>query len=122
MVKSVYTYLVLFATLMMVIGGTIGIFRGLSDYLFPNPYYETFDSYELSFIGGESKDEDVDYKYTSEEIKLKYDNVMINYIDQERERAKRLILISFGWVLIPLPVFLYYQFSLRRKSTVLEEK
>ena len=45
MLKNIYTYLVLFATLMMSIGGSVGVFMGVSDFLIPQPYYESYDSY-----------------------------------------------------------------------------
>ena len=44
-IKSVYIYLVLFATLMMTIGGSIGAFMALADFIAPTPYYQTFEEY-----------------------------------------------------------------------------
>ena len=65
MLKNIYVYLVLFATLMMSIGGAVGVFTGVADYLVPSAYMEPADSL-------------------------------------------RLIIKSFGWIIIPFPVFLYY--------------
>lgn len=110
MVKNIYTYLVLFSTLMMVIGGTVGIFSGISNYLFPAPYFETVDVYEDRML-------EISPDMEFSEVERRYDSTLSNYLSQEKERAKNLIFVSFGWVLIPLPVFLYYQVSLRRKTS-----
>ena len=65
MLKNIYIYLVLFVTLMMSIGGAVGVFTGVADYLVPSDYMEPADSL-------------------------------------------RLIIKSLGWIIIPFPVFLYY--------------
>ncbi|GAA3325882.1 hypothetical protein GCM10020331_059550 [Ectobacillus funiculus] len=47
MVKHLYYYLVLFATLMMSIGGSVGIFfMSVADYVSPNSYYQSFTDYK----------------------------------------------------------------------------
>ena len=40
LLKNVYVYLVLFATLMMSIGGSIGVFMAVADVVSPAPYHQ----------------------------------------------------------------------------------
>ncbi len=44
-IKTVYVYVVLFATLMMTIGGTVGAFMAIADLVAPASYYQGFDEY-----------------------------------------------------------------------------
>ena len=46
MIRHFYTYLVLFATLMMVIGGGISIFMAAADLVSPPSYYQSFEEYK----------------------------------------------------------------------------
>ena len=45
-IRHLYTYLVLFATLMMVIGGGISIFMAAADLVSPPSYYQSFEDYK----------------------------------------------------------------------------
>src|SRR5665648_210777 len=47
MIKTVYVYLILFATLMMTIGGTVAAFMAVADIVAPTANYQTFDQYKL---------------------------------------------------------------------------
>ncbi len=42
MIRKVYVYLVLFATLMMVIGGSVSAFMAAADLVAPAPYHQTY--------------------------------------------------------------------------------
>ena len=46
MIRHLYTYLVLFATLMMVIGGGISIFMAAADLVSPPSHYQSFEEYK----------------------------------------------------------------------------
>lgn len=71
MFKQFYIYLVLFATLMMTIGGAVSIFMTAADIISPTTYMEV--------------------------------NV-----------AKNQLIKSFGFIIIPFPIFLYFN-RLRKK-------
>ena len=99
MLKNIYTYLVLFATLMMSIGGSVGVFMGVSDFLIPQPYYESYDSYLSNY---ESREQ---YEIMKEDAE-----------SRERRSAIKLVIQSAGWIAIPLPVFLYYQKQIKENK------
>ncbi|NTW05512.1 MAG: hypothetical protein HGA27_05290, partial [Peptococcaceae bacterium] len=44
-VKSIYLYLVLFATLMMIIGGSVSAFMAIADIVYPAPYYQSYQEF-----------------------------------------------------------------------------
>lgn len=117
-IKNVYIYLVLFATLMMTIGGSVGIFMAAADILSPVPYYQTYEEYKnggaLEKVppGGISTVSQL----PEEELQARY-KAMVN-AEKERQigRAKNSLVKSFGWIVIPLPVFLYFQRRMLKKA------
>jgi flagellar biosynthesis protein FlhB len=111
-IKNVYIYLVLFATLMMTIGGTVAAFMAIADVVAPTPYYQTFEEFKLN--NGDMKPE-IDknalgaVKLSDAELKAKYDAMVSGEKNRQIERAKNSLIKSLGWIVIPLPVFLYFQ-------------
>ena len=112
MIRHLYTYLVLFATLMMVIGGGISIFMATADLISPPAYYQSFDDYkqmkEYNRADGESS------KLSDEELKKEYDQIVIEEKARQKEMAKNQIIKSLGFIIIPLPIFLYFN-RMRKK-------
>lgn len=110
MIKNVYVYLVLFATLMMTIGGSVSVFMAVADIIAPTPYYQSYDEFRTwnkerpSAVGEEDSKQ-----LTEAEIKAKYDAVVKSEKDRQAARAKNTLIKSFGWIVIPLPVFIYFQ-------------
>ena len=104
MLKNIYVYVVLFATLMMSIGGSIGIFTGVAEYLAPDIYmmpYESFREMRLAYPeNNEILNEAV--------IRAEYETEKQEKIEGGRRYALRQIITSLGWIIIPLPIFLYY--------------
>lgn len=117
--KNVYVYLVLFATLMMTIGGTVAAFMAIADVIAPTPYYQTYEEFKLN--NGDVKPE-IDknapgVKNLSEaELKARYDAMVDGEKSRQIERAKNSLVKSLGWIVIPLPVFLYFQRRLVTKE------
>lgn len=111
--KSIYIYLVLFATLMMVIGGSIGVFMTLADIVSPAPYYQSFEEYsQLKFqLEGEDPGE-----LSEEDLRISYNAMIEREKEQSQQRSINTLIKSLGWVIIPLPVFLYFQRRLNRKE------
>ncbi len=108
--KNVYLYLVLFATLMMTIGGSVGVFMALADMVAPAPYYQTYeeyarnDRYKPAPQEGEIKEE-----RSEEELRADYEAMIRSEEERQMRRAKNSLIKSFGWIVIPLPVFILFQ-------------
>jgi len=111
MIKNVYIYLVLFATLMMTIGGSVGVFMAVADIIAPVPYHQTFEEYKhmrevkdpTSSRSGEEEN------LSEEELRQQYEAMVEAEKERQANRAKNNLIKSFGWIIIPLPVFIYFQ-------------
>jgi hypothetical protein len=119
MIKNVYIYLVLFATLMMAIGGSVGIFMALADIIAPAPYYQSFEDFKR--WGGPDKpypEKEVveKEKPSEEELREQYDAMVLAEKERQVSRAKNSLIKSFGWIVIPLPVFRSFQRRLAKKE------
>lgn len=120
MIKNVYTYVVLFATLMMIIGGSVGAFMATADIIAPAPYHQSFEEFkrwgnEKPFTGEEKKPE---ITPSEEELKESYNAMVNEQRIRDNERAKNTLIKSFGWILIPLPIFIYFQRRLLKSDKV----
>ena len=115
MIKNVYVYLVLFATLMMVIGGSVAAFMAVADIVSPVAYYQSFEEYRRypeKFPGDTTNVTQL----SEEELQTRYQAVVDNERDRQVQRAKNSLVKSLGWIVIPLPVFVYFQRHLRKKE------
>jgi len=111
-IKNVYIYLVLFATLMMTIGGSVAAFMAVADIVSPVPYYQTFGEYKR--LGVEKPQ--TEQKLSEAELKQQYDAIVEREKDVQVNRAKNNLIKSFGWIIIPLPIFIYFQRRLVNKE------
>ncbi|MDR3288431.1 MAG: hypothetical protein LBT22_03270 [Peptococcaceae bacterium] len=114
MIKTVYVYLVLFATLMMVIGGTVAAFMAVADIAAPTPYYQSFEDFKMitakeSSVAKDSSVSADTQTLSAEELQARYDEMMTEQAERSRKSAVNSLVKSLGWIVIPLPVFLYYQ-------------
>ncbi|MBT2691547.1 hypothetical protein [Bacillus sp. ISL-55] len=105
-VRHLYTYLVLFATLMMVIGGGGSIFMATADLVSPTGYYQSFTEYKQMTLNGKIEGSETDM--TEEELRSNYDMYVTEEKERQKDRAVNQIIKSLGFVVIPLPVFLYF--------------
>lgn len=116
MIKNVYVYLVLFATLMMTIGGSVAIFMAAADIISPTAYYQSFEDYkryggmEKPTIEGQQAE-----KLSDEELLANYNAMVTSEKDRQVQRAQNSIIKSLGWIVIPLPVFIYFQRRLAKQ-------
>ncbi len=104
--KQLYIYLVLFATLMMTIGGGISLFTNAADLISPgNAYFERYEDYKANAIQ-EAKIS----KEKVDEVKIRYNYETMIEDDKRmtKQQAKNDIIKSLGFILIPFPVFLYF--------------
>ncbi len=118
-IKNVYIYLVLFATLMMTIGGSVGAFMAIADIVSPVPYYQTFEEFkhldsEKPRTGTETIDKSANP--SEEELTQQYEAMVLREKVIQVNRAKNNLIKSFGWIIIPLPVFIYFQRHLVNKE------
>lgn len=114
-IKNVYIYLVLFATLMMTIGGSVAAFMAVADIVFPAPYYQSFEEYKQM---GVEKDPDIESteNLSDAELETRYNAMVAAEIDRQKSRAQNSLIKSVGWIVVPLPVFVYYQRRLGEKA------
>ncbi len=118
-IKTVYLYLVLFATLMMSIGGSVGVFMAAADIISPNAYFQSFEEYRLypekhnaEFnAAGQGNT-----KLSNEEMLARYTAMVSAEKERQIQRGKNSLIKSLGWIIIPFPVFLYFQRRLAKKD------
>lgn len=118
-IKNVYVYLILFTTLMMVIGGSVAAFMAAADIVSPTAYYQTFEDYKMRYQYDKSSVEgqQIETKPISEEQMLANYEVMVqSEKDRQVQRAKNNLIKSLGWIVIPLPIFMFYQRRLPKKG------
>jgi len=117
-IKHVYVYLVLFATLMMVIGGSVSAFMAVADIVAPAPYYQSFEDFRRFELERKewADSEQKPVNITEEELRQKYDAIVKAEMERQIHRAKNNLIKSFGWIIIPLPVFIYFQKNLVKKG------
>ncbi len=110
MIKTIYIYIVLFVTLMMTIGGSVAAFMAIADIVSPTSYYQSYAEYrpmpEIIPVQNQPT-------MTQEELKKSNDQMVLQQKQRTREMAVNRLIKSFGWIVIPFPLFLYYQRNLR---------
>ncbi|MCQ6274978.1 hypothetical protein JMM81_08390 [Bacillus sp. V3B] len=114
MIRHLYTYLVLFATLMMVIGGGISIFMAAADLVSPTSYYQSFEDYKR-FNQEYQMKEDNKEVLTEEEMLANYEKIVQSEKNRTQENAQNQMIKSLGFIVIPLPIFLYFN-NMRKKQ------
>lgn len=119
MIKNVFIYLVLFATLMMTIGGSIGAFMSIADIVVPAPYHQSFEEFKRWGMEKPNPVLETTPKSTLSEKDLKeqYDAMVLTETERQIARAKNSLIKSFGWIAIPLPVFLFFQRRLVKNNS-----
>jgi hypothetical protein len=56
-------------------------------------------------------------KPTDEELKAKYEAMVMAERENQVARAKNSLIKSFGWIVIPLPIFMFFQKNLVKKQS-----
>lgn len=111
MIKTVYVYLTLFATLMMTIGGTVAAFMAVADIVAPPGYYQSFEQYKMQpqYKGEIPTPANPTQTLSDAELKEQYDRIVNDERSLTKKRAQNSLIKSFGWIIVPLPIFLYFQ-------------
>jgi len=116
-IKKVYIYLVLFATLMMIIGGSVAAFSAAADIVAPTPYYQSFEEYKMgmerSFTNNEANETT---KLSEEELRKRYEAMLLTHKENQIKRGKNSLIKSLGWIVIPLPIFIFFQQRLAKEN------
>lgn len=106
MFKNIYVYLVLFSTLMMTIGGSVGVFMSFADIVSPASYHQSFEEYKM---WDTPENEESGEVRSEEDLRKSYNAMIALEKEQTKEQAINGLIKSFGWIIIPLPVFIYFQ-------------
>jgi len=116
-IKNVYIYLVLFATLMMTIGGSVGAFMAAADIVSPVTYHQSFEDYKrYGYPEKITGDVTNGAQLSEEELLARYEATVAAEKERQVQRAKNSLVKSLGWIVIPLPVFIYFQRNLNKKK------
>ena len=119
-IKNVYMYVVLFATLMMTIGGSVGVVMNFADIVAPSAHWQTFDDYtrmhEMDRDGGDSGSGAPGEGLSREELRWRYDEMVKSYRELQINRAQNNMIKSFAWIIVPLPIFLAFRRMIDRQS------
>lgn len=108
MIRKVYVYLVLFATLMMIIGGSVSAFMAAADLIAPAPYHQTYAEFR-QFGGNDKAINPNSPNLTEDEWMVRYQTMVDAEKQRQADRAKNNLIKSLGWIVIPLPVFIFFQ-------------
>ena len=123
MIKNVYIYLVLFVTLMMIIGGSVGVFMAIADMVAPTPYYMSYHDYTMRYQEKPSESAGIyEYSLTEEEMRIRYESMVIAETERQLNRAQNNLIKSAGWVVVPLPVFMFFQRKLNKVTPSKKEE
>lgn len=118
MIKNIFVYLVLFSTLMMTIGGSVGVFTAAADIVAPVPYHQTFEDYKRfnAKVNVENPEVKERLIISEAELRKEYDALVISENNRQIARAKNNLIKSLGWIIIPLPVFIIFQKKLASQA------
>jgi len=118
MINKVYIYVVLFATLMMTIGGSVAAFMAVADIVAPAPYQQSYEEFkQYGVVKTEFNKENTNSLNLSEdELMARYQTMATAERERQINRAKNSLIKSLGWIIIPLPVFIFFQRRLTAKE------
>jgi hypothetical protein len=81
--------------------------------------YQSFEQYKLQppQYKGEAPSTTVTQAPTLSDVELKsrYDQMIIDEKSNTKVRAVNSLIKSFGWIIVPLPIFLYFQSRLKKQ-------
>jgi hypothetical protein len=110
---------VLFATLMMTIGGSVAAFMAVADIIAPTPYYQSFEEFKMGLERPYAPDKVTETtKVSEEEMRQRYESMLLTQKLNQIERGKNSLIKSLGWIVVPLPVFIYFQRRLAKENVL----
>lgn len=99
----------------MVIGGGISIFMAAADLISPPSYYQSYEDYKQIHEEGKVPSEK---SLTEKEMRANYEQSIKDEKNRTKESAKNQIIKSLGFIVIPLPIFLYFNSIRKRQSDI----
>ena len=82
-----------------------------ADLVSPPSYYQNYQDYKQMYDNGKGGSQNL----TDAEIRANYDQSVKEDQNRARENAKNQIIKSLGFIVIPLPIFLYFN-NMRKKQ------
>lgn len=117
LIRKIYNYSVLFVTLIMTIGGSVSGFMALTDIIAPSYYHQSYEQYkEMLRVKPADPGAPVVAQPSEEELRKNYESMIAQETKNSKQRSVNSLIKSLGWVIIPLPIFLYFQRKLRGKD------
>ncbi|MDY0324354.1 MAG: hypothetical protein RBR24_10145 [Candidatus Carbobacillus sp.] len=114
--RSVFIYVMMIITLVMMIGGGVAVTFALVDLIAPEPYYMSYQDFKERYyvIKADGQKENTLTK-DENEIRAEYEQEKADYLRKRSLDAQRSALRNLSWIIIPLPVFLW-MLRMRRSS------
>lgn len=116
MIRKIYAYVISFVTLMMIIGGSVGVIASFANKISPDFYYDTYSQYVSNYHTEYDDKGNSKVTLTKPELKESYDE----YVQAEKERTENSaikgIIVSIGWIFISLPIFIWMQVKIRKEK------
>ncbi len=85
----------------------------IADMVAPTGYYQTFEDYKQGDIKMQSATGAEVSKLTEEQLKANYDAMVAAEKQRQADRATNSLIKSLGWIIIPFPVFIFFQRKLK---------
>ncbi len=92
-----------------------------ADIIVPTPYYQFFEEYRNgSYTKLYPADEVTipESDLSEQELRERYDAMVAAEKEREINQAKNSLIKSLGWIIIPLPVFIYFQRRLAHNQEI----
>lgn len=116
MFKQLYVYLVLFTMLLMTVGGGIAMFMGVANLVSPTANYQTFTDFKNENVTTDEKGKIAQPVLSDSELHKEYIQSINDQKNQDRDNAKHDIISSLGFIVIPFPIFLYFNRMRKNES------
>jgi hypothetical protein len=88
-----------------------------ADLVSPPGYYQNFEDFKQVYHDGKVPTEE-SQKLSDDEIRERYDQIVKDEKNRARENAKNQVIKSLGFIVIPLPIFLYFNNMRKRQSDI----
>jgi hypothetical protein len=116
MFKQLYVYLVMFTMLILSVGGGIGVIMGVADLINPTAYTQSYTDYKNSQVNYDESGKEIKPNRTEEQMRKDYQEQIKFEKEQAKNEAKNTIIDSIGFIVIPLPIFLFFNRMRKKKE------
>ncbi|MBE3594167.1 MAG: hypothetical protein IMX04_03860 [Candidatus Carbobacillus altaicus] len=108
LMRSVFIYVMMIITLVMMIGGGVAVAFALVDLIAPPLYYMSYQDFKERYyvVTPDGQKQDT-LTVDEEKIRAAYELEKADYYNKHVLDAQRSALRNLAWIIIPLPVFLW---------------